>query len=150
MPLRWVLPAKTVANAEFSPPFCLLRLFMAEPKAATVFTFCSVDASDEALYKNPRLVRHAIHYMNMVDRAIGLLGPDVELLTEVLIELGRTHAKFGVDASFYPPMGTALIATLSEHLGQAFTDETRIAWLEIYGAMSYDMIRAKHVKDERG
>mmetsp|Transcript_20717 Transcript_20717/g.36417 ORF Transcript_20717/g.36417 Transcript_20717/m.36417 type:complete len:160 (+) Transcript_20717:90-569(+) len=122
------------------------RLFEAEPKAADVFSFGHVTHLDEEFYKSPMLVRHASHYMNMVDRAIGLLGPDIELLTEILVELGQTHAKFGVDASFYPPMGQALIATLEEYLGDDLTEEARDSWLEVYGAMSYDMIRAKNVK----
>jgi hemoglobin-like flavoprotein len=122
------------------------RLFEAEPKAAAVFSFGHVTKLNEEFFQNKVVVRHASHYMNMLDRAVGLLGPDIELLTEILVELGQTHAKFGVDASFYPPMGQALIATLKDHLGNNLTDEAKEAWLEVYGAMSYDMIRAKSMK----
>jgi nitric oxide dioxygenase len=82
----------------------------------------------------------------MVDRAIGLLGPDIELLTEILIELGEQHSKFGVEACFYPPMGQALIQTMEKQLGKKFTPEIKDAWLECYQALAYDMMRAKNAK----
>jgi nitric oxide dioxygenase len=84
--------------------------------------------------------------MAMVDRAIALLGPDIELLTDILMELGRQHLKFGVEASFYPPMGQALIHTMEEMLGDKFVSSAKDAWLECYTALAYDMIRAKHSK----
>lgn len=83
--------------------------------------------------------------MSMVDRAVGLLGPDIELLTEILLELGVKHERFGVKASYYVPMGQALIQMLEELLGKDkyFTDDVKDSWLEVYQALSYDMIRAK-------
>jgi hemoglobin-like flavoprotein len=81
--------------------------------------------------------------MKMVDRAIGLLGPDIELLTDILIELGEKHNKFGVKPSYYPPMGQALIKTMEDMLGDKFTQEIKDAWLETYQALAYDMIRAR-------
>ena len=111
-----------------------------------MFSFGHVTELNEDFFHSKMVVRHASHYMNMLDRAVGLLGPDIELLTEILVELGQTHSKFGVDASFYPPMGQALIATLKDHLGDNLTEEAKEAWLEVYGAMSYDMMRGKNVK----
>ena len=49
--------------------------FDLEPRAATVFSFGKGEALDQEFYKSPRLLRHASHYINMVDRAINLLGP---------------------------------------------------------------------------
>jgi methyl-accepting chemotaxis protein len=81
--------------------------------------------------------------MKMVDRAIGLLGPDIELLTEILLQLGEKHHHFGVKPSYYPPMGQALINTMADMLGDKFTREIKDAWLETYQALAYDMIRAR-------
>ena len=120
--------------------------FDLEPRAATVFSFGKGEALDEEFYKSPRLLRHASHYINMVDRAINLLGPDIEILTDILMELGEQHYKFGVEASYYPPMGQALIKTLEKFLGNDFTPEMKNAWLETYQALAYDMIRSKNRK----
>lgn len=83
--------------------------------------------------------------MKMVDRAINLLGPDIELLTDIMLELGEQHYKFGVQASFYPPMGQALLKVLQKFLGENFTDDMKNAWLETYQALAYDMIRSKKI-----
>lgn len=96
---------------------------------------------DDKLFHNSRFIAHSKHYVKMVDRAVGLLGPDIELLTEILMELGLQHHKFGVESSFYPPMGQALIATMEELLGDKFKAETKEAWSECYQAMGYDMMR---------
>jgi hemoglobin-like flavoprotein len=44
----------------------------------------------------------------MIEQAIGLLGPNIELLIGILIELGEKHATFGVKDSHYPAMGETL------------------------------------------
>ena len=84
----------------------------------------------------------------MIDRALALLGPEIELLTEIMLDLGEKHVRYGVKAEFFPAMGTALISAMSSVLGEEhFTDEIRADWLEVYGALSYDMIRGqKNVK----
>ena len=56
-----------------------------EPSARHVFQF----ETNEDLNENPRFVRLATHYMAMMDRAVGLLGPELDLLTEILINLGE-------------------------------------------------------------
>ena len=40
-------------------------------------------------------------------------------------------------------MGRALIHSIQAVLGNRFTEEIKDAWVEVYGALSYDMIRAK-------
>ena len=67
------------------------------------------------------------------DTALNMLGPDIELLTEILLELGQKHVRYGVRSEMFPVMGDALIHTLSECLGDDFTDEIREAWKDIRG-----------------
>jgi hemoglobin-like flavoprotein len=81
--------------------------------------------------------------MKMVDRAINLIGPDIDLLTEILLELGEKHDKFGVKPSYYPPMGQALIITMADMLGDKFTPDIKDACIETYQALAYVMIRAR-------
>ncbi len=43
-------------------------------------------------------------------------------------------------------MGRALIHAVESQLGEeAFTREIKDAWVEVYGALSYDMIRAQKI-----
>ena len=80
----------------------------------------------------------------MIDKALGMLGPDIELLTEILLELGQKHVNYGVKPEYFPSMGRALIFAIQEQLGEdEFNAEIKDSWVEVYGALSYDMIRAQ-------
>jgi hypothetical protein len=100
---------------------------------------------DEDFVTNPRLLQHAKAFVRMFDRAIDMLGPEIELVTEILIDLGKDHVKFGVKTTHYPAMGQALMIVLEEVLGNELDDETKRSWVEVYQAMSYDMIRAQRM-----
>jgi hemoglobin-like flavoprotein len=51
-----------------------------------------------------------------------------------------------VKPEYFPSMGRALIHAVKTQLGDKFTDETKDAWVEVYGALSYDMIRAQKMQ----
>ncbi len=46
--------------------------------------------------------------------------------------MGRRHAGYGVRDEHYATVGAALIWTLEQGLGDAFTDEVREAWVATY------------------
>ena len=72
-----------------------------------------------------------------------MLGPDIDLLSEILLELGEKHQSFGVQTTMYPMMGDALIEMLEDILKEDFTPPLREAWKEIYTEISHDMIAAQ-------
>ena len=57
-------------------------------------------------------------------------------------ELARRHVGYGVEPRHYEPVGEALIWTLKEGLGDAFTPDVRAAWLSAYAVLSGVMIKA--------
>jgi hemoglobin-like flavoprotein len=73
-----------------------------------------------------------------------MLGPDIEMLTDILLELGQKHVHYGVQPEYFPTMGNALIQAVKDVLGdEHFTTEIKDSWVEVYDAMSYDMIRGQ-------
>jgi hemoglobin-like flavoprotein len=68
-------------------------------------------------------------------------GPDTELLTEILHELGEKHIRYGVKPEMFPVMGKSLIRTLDAVLPD-FTDQCREAWTVTYAEISQDMVKA--------
>jgi hemoglobin-like flavoprotein len=62
-------------------------------------------------------------------------------------ELGRRHAAYGVQPAHYATVGEALIWTLDQALGSAFTWETRRAWIDAYGLLASAMIAAAEEDD---
>lgn len=118
------------------------RLFELEPAAKIIFGF-SYTATIEELGQNARFGKHAKYFIQMIDKALGMLGPDIELLTEILMELGAKHVRYGVKPEYFPSMGRSLVYTVETLLDDEFTREIKDAWVEVYGALSYDMIRAQ-------
>ena len=117
-----------------------------EPEAKVIFGFDKNMDVSGGLAKSPRFVKHAKYFIQMIDKALGMLGPDIELLTEILLDLGAKHVGYGVKPEYFPSMGRALIFAVKEQLDDKFTEETKDAWVEVYGALSYDMIRAQKIK----
>ena len=105
-----------------------------------------LNADVDELSKAPRFIKHAKYFIQMIDTALSMLGPDIELLTGILLDLGAKHVGYGVKPEYFPSMGRALIHAVKESLGDEFSDEMNDAWVEVYGALSYDMIRAQKIK----
>jgi hemoglobin-like flavoprotein len=56
--------------------------------------------------------------------------------------LARRHAGYGVREAHYATVGEALLWTLEQGLGEAFTPEVRAAWTSAYGTVASVMIEA--------
>lgn len=56
--------------------------------------------------------------------------------------LGRRHAHYGVQPEHYQTVATALLWTLEQGLGDAFTPETKDAWVAAYTILAETMIAA--------
>jgi hemoglobin-like flavoprotein len=67
-----------------------------------------------------RLFRALTHIVKLVD------SPDE--LTPFMHQLGRDHRKFGVVSKHYDVLGTALLAAVKRHAGEAWTSEVEMAW----------------------
>jgi NAD(P)H-flavin reductase/hemoglobin-like flavoprotein len=87
-----------------------------------------------------RLLRALVHVVQMVDR------PDE--LVPFLEQLGRDHRKFGVLAEHYDAVGAALLGTVAEFAGPAWTPRVERAWTNAYGIVASAMRAA--AQGERG
>jgi len=54
--------------------------------------------------------------------------------------LARKHVGYGVTAAHYAPVGVALLWTLEQGLGPAWTPEVKAAWTAAYATLSGFMI----------
>jgi len=70
-----------------------------------------------------------------IDLAVKALD-DVDQLIPVLKNLGARHVAYGVKDSDYDEVCTALLWTLEKGLGEAFTDEVKNAWTEVYDVLA--------------
>jgi hemoglobin-like flavoprotein len=101
-----------------------------------------IDVYSSELLQSKRFLAHAAYLLEMIDTALNMLGPDIELLTEIMHDLGLKHIRFGVKPEMFPIMGEALIYVLIDTLGDEFTPSMIESWVETYDSLSGDMIRA--------
>ena len=103
------------------------RLFEIEPAARRLFA--DVDMTTQR--------------SRLID-ALGLVATNLErpeLMAGALEDLGRRHAGYGVEDRHFDSVGAALIWTLEQGLGPAFTSEARAAWLVAYALATTPMRR---------
>jgi hemoglobin-like flavoprotein len=104
------------------------RLFEVDPGIAQLFHHADMDKQRMVLMQTLSVV------VDNVDR-LDRLMPEVEAL-------GRRHAGYGAAPEYFPIVGSALLWTLEQGLGDAFTDETAHAWADAYRRLSSSMIEA--------
>jgi hemoglobin-like flavoprotein len=96
---------------------------------------------EESFYEHPSFVRHAVAVVRMLDAAVHMLGPDLDLVTETLEGFGARHVQYGVIPDHYPIVGEALLSTLEAALGDAWTDGVKLGWSTIFSFVSSTMIK---------
>ncbi len=97
------------------------RLFEADPKLKPLFKG-NMDNQGRML-------------MSMLSIAVKGLS-DLDVLVPVLRNLGARHYGYGVQEEHYVTVGSALLWTLRQGLGEKFTDEVRDAWTDAFGLIA--------------
>eukprot|EP00522_Entomoneis_paludosa_P011889 CAMPEP_0172440184 /NCGR_PEP_ID=MMETSP1065-20121228/906_1 /TAXON_ID=265537 /ORGANISM="Amphiprora paludosa, Strain CCMP125" /LENGTH=183 /DNA_ID=CAMNT_0013188969 /DNA_START=43 /DNA_END=594 /DNA_ORIENTATION=+ len=143
----WELAKQTPAFEEHAGFLILKRLFQLDPRTKLVFGFKKTDNFEMAsLRLRMGALIHSKRMIHMFDQAMGMLGPDTELLTEMLRGLGKRHIAYGVKANYLPLMGVAIVTTLKELLqdkpGFVWSSAVEEAWNEAYEALSWDVMNA--------
>jgi serine/threonine protein kinase/hemoglobin-like flavoprotein/ferredoxin len=93
----------------------------------------------QGLFANTDMVTQRAMLIDMLAKVVKGFDRVEELLPEVR-ELGRRHISYGVLPVHYKYVGRALLDTLEEILGEHFTPEVHVAWMEVYGILARTMI----------
>lgn len=80
-------------------------------------------------------------FIEMLAIVIGLLN-DPTALSQTLTQLAHRHRGYGVSDEQFDRVRDALLWTLAEILGDAFTPELRNSWRDLYGMVASAMKRA--------
>lgn len=112
------------------------------PQAAALFydNLFEADPALKPLFKGDMQAQGA-KLMQMIAVAVGKLS-DLDTLVPALQSLGKRHVAYGVKSAHYDTVGAALLLTLSQGLGEAFTAEVKSAWISAYTLMASTMIDA--------
>ena len=96
-----------------------------------------LDPSLQAMFRGD-MVEQRRKLMQMLSAAVKGLDR-LDQLVPVVQDLGRRHAGYGVEDRHYETVGAALIWTLEKGLGEAFTTETKEAWVTVYTLLATTM-----------
>lgn len=112
------------------------------PQAAALFysNLFEADPALKPLFKGD-MTQQGQKLMQMIGAAVGKLN-ELDSLVPVLQNLAKRHVGYGVQASHYDTVGAALLKTLQQGLGDAFTPAVKSAWAEVYGLMASVMLDA--------
>ena len=78
-------------------------------------------------------------------QTIGVAVTHLDKLDEIvptIQQLGRRHARYGVQPTDYDIVASALLWTLAQGLGPAFTAEVEQAWTTVYTLLADTMKQA--------
>ncbi|WP_016954767.1 globin family protein [Catenovulum agarivorans] len=89
------------------------------------------------------LTEQGAKLMQMIGTAVASLT-NLDALVPVAQDLAKRHIDYGVTKAHYAVVGDALIWTLEQGLGDAFTAEVKQAWVDVYGLLSSVMIEAAY------
>ena len=71
---------------------------------------------------------------------------DIDAILPAVRDLGIRHIDYGTDPAHYDAVGDALLWTLEQGLGSAFTQQAKMAWNEAYSLIAATMIAAAEGK----
>lgn len=113
--------AKVVPIADVAAELFYQRLFELDPNLRPLFK----DDISEQKQKLMAALGLAVKELDNPDR-----------LLPVIQDLGIRHIDYGVEDQHYDTVGAALLWTLDQGLGDAFTTEVETAWTEAYGTLA--------------
>ena len=87
-------------------------------------------------------------YLKLMDTIAALVGTldNHSLFQSIISHTARQHARFGVTSSQLTAFGDALISSLEQQFGSAFTPELKQAWIALYEAVKTDMLSAGKIQ----
>lgn len=94
-----------------------------------------IDPSARALFRATDMPEQRRKVIEALSLALQSLD-DLEALTPTLEDLGRRHERYGVAAAHYDSVGQALLWTLEQGLGAAWTPAMAAAWSELFRQLS--------------
>jgi hemoglobin-like flavoprotein len=113
-------------------------------RAATLFyqRLFEIDPSTRPLFQVTDMAQQRKKLLQVLSVAVSSLD-NLGALRKTVEDLGRRHAGYGVKDAHYDSVGVALLWTLEQGLGSAWTPEAAAAWKEVYGLLSCIMRQAQ-------
>ena len=119
--------AKVVPISDVAAGLFYSKLFEIDPSLRSMFP----ENMDEQGKKLMKMINTAVNGLDRLDEIV----PAVQAL-------GERHVDYGVTDAHYDTVAEALIWTLGQGLGEAFTDDVKSAWVTTYTILADTMKEA--------
>lgn len=116
------------ANADALTTWFYEHLFEIDESAASLFVGVDMTAQRTKLGQTLAVI---IDGLDDLDHLLPALGA-----------LGKRHASYGIEPRHFDSVGDALLWSLRDTLGSAFTPELHDAWSQVYKVVASVMLRA--------
>ena len=116
--------AKVVPIADQAAELFYGKLFELDPSVRSLF---KGDMKEQG-QKLMKMITFAVDNLDKLDEIV----PDIQAM-------GVRHMGYGVKNSHYDTVGEALLWTLGQGLGDAFTPEVKLAWTDVYTLLANTM-----------
>ena len=136
------------SNSDFFLRFNALvywhSLFKECPDAKPLFGF-SKDYSLDELRHSKRMLVHSSFIIEMVEKALKMLGKDDKELSVFMEDLGRKHIAYKVKPEYLHIMVESIVRMLKTMLGEhgSFNDEEEAAWQVVLETLVANMKKAQ-------
>jgi hemoglobin-like flavoprotein len=123
----------------------LLELFEIEPATKIVFGYQPNSRQDIKSHPVLRmgLMVHGQRIVQMIDQVLDVLGPDTDVLKEILADVGQRHQRKGVQKEHFVHMGSAIRGALSKILEpENYSAEVDMAWKDIFDKLSQTIVQS--------
>lgn len=100
-----------------------------------------LDPSTKALFTGTDMAEQGAKLMATLGFVVAGLKRPAEVVPAAQA-LAKRHVGYGVKEAHYPTVGAALLWTLGQGLGEAFTPEVEVAWTAAYTLLAGVMIDA--------
>jgi len=100
-----------------------------------------IDPATRPLFARTAMPEQRARLMEAIGLVIDKLD-ELELLVPTIEALGRRHVGYGVTDAHYVSVGAALLWTLEQGLGDAWTPEAAEAWSDAYTLLATTMRKA--------
>lgn len=109
---------------------------MAQTAAASFYdNLFDLDRSLRTLFSKTDMVAQHRQLVAAISSVVSS-ADNLQTIVPTLHHLGVRHAQYGVTPAHYDTVATALLRTLEQGLGDAFTPEVRAAWTVAYALIA--------------
>jgi len=85
---------------------------------------------------------HGKNIGQMLNTMFSVLGPDMDLLQTVLLDIGAKHCKLGLSPDHFILLCRALLEVLAKAMGDDWTAELKTAWFQVIRFFSFEISKA--------